>query len=40
MPKEWVATFPEGTGARWVKLEFQNASPDFAHLTHFVVYTR
>ena len=40
MPKEWVATFPEGTGARWVKLELQNATPDFAHLTHFVVYTR
>lgn len=40
MPKEWVAAFPEGTRARWVKLEFQNERPDFAHLTHFVVYTR
>lgn len=40
MPKEWVAAFPEGTGARWVKLEFQNEQPDFAHLSHFVVYTR
>lgn len=40
MPKEWVAHFPEGTRAKWVKLEFQNAYADFAHLTHFVVYTR
>lgn len=40
MPKEWVAAFPEGTGAKWVKLEFENASPAYAHLTHFVVYTR
>lgn len=40
MPKEWVASFPEGTGARWVKLEFQNEHPAFAHLSHFVVFTR
>ena len=40
MPKEWVAKFPEGVRAKWVKLEFQNESSDFAHITHFVTYTR
>lgn len=40
MPKEWVVQFPAGTGARWVKLEFENEAPDFAHLSHFVVYSR
>ena len=40
MPKEWVALFPEGTRARWVKLEFQNDSAGYAHLSHFVIYSR
>ena len=40
MPKEWVAKFPDGTRAKWVKLEFENANPDFAHISHFVVFTR
>lgn len=40
MPKEWVAKFPDGTRAKWVKVEFENANPDFAHISHFVVFTR
>lgn len=40
MPKEWAVRFPDGTRAKWVKLEFDNAGPDFAHISHFVVYTR
>lgn len=40
MPKEWAVKFPEGTRAKWVKLEFDNAGPDFAHISHFVIYTR
>ena len=40
MPKEWVAKFPDGTRAKWVKLEFENAHPDFAHISHFVTFTR
>jgi hypothetical protein len=40
MPKEWVARFPDGTRAKWVKIEFENADPDFAHISHFVVFTR
>ena len=40
MPGEWVVKFPEGTRARWVKLEMQNQAPDYAHITHFVIYTR
>ena len=40
MPKEWVAEFPEGVRAKWVKLEFLNDSANFAHITHFVTYTR
>ncbi|MBR5330412.1 MAG: hypothetical protein IKV13_02885 [Akkermansia sp.] len=40
MPKEWVARFPDGTRAKWVKLEFENAHPDFAHISHFVTFTR
>ena len=40
MPKEWVVQFPEGTRAKWVKVEFDNAGPDFAHISHFVVFTR
>ena len=40
MPKEWVAQFPEGTRARWIRLEFVNEHPDFAHISHFVTFTR
>lgn len=40
MPKEWVAQFPEGTRARWIRLEFVNEQPDFAHISHFVTFTR
>ena len=40
MPKEWAVQFPEGTRAKWVKVEFDNASPDFAHISHFVIFTR
>lgn len=40
MPKEWVVQFPEGTRAKWVRLEIDNAADDFAHITHFVTYTR
>ena len=40
MPKEWVAKFPDGTRAKWIKLEFDNANPDFAHISHFVTFTR
>ena len=39
MPKEWAITFPEGTPARWVKVEFDNsAGNDYAHISHFVIY--
>lgn len=40
MPKEWAVNFPAGTKAKWVKVEFENKSPDFAHISHFVVFTR
>ncbi len=41
MPKEWVVNFPAGTPGKWVKVEFDNTgSPDFAHISHFVIYTR
>lgn len=40
MPKEWAVNFPAGTSAKWVKVEFENKSPDFAHISHFVVFTR
>lgn len=40
MPKEWVVKFPDGTRAKWVKVEFDNPNPEFAHLSHFVVFTR
>lgn len=40
MPKEWLVNFPAGTEAKWVKVEFENKSPDFAHISHFVVFTR
>ncbi len=39
MPKEWAVTFPEGTSAKWLKVEFDNGTgKDFAHLSHFVVF--
>jgi len=40
MPKEWVVSFPAATTGKWVKVEFENEAPDFAHITHFVIYTR
>ena len=40
MPKEWAVNFPAGTSAKWVKVEFENPSPEFAHISHFVVFTR
>ena len=41
MPKEWVAAFPDGTRAKWVKVEFDNSGhPDFAHISHFVIYSK
>lgn len=41
MPHEWSISFPAGTKGKWVKVEFDNsAAPDFAHLSHFIVYTR
>ncbi len=39
MPKEWAVTFPEGTPAKWLKVEFDNSKGnDYAHISHFVVY--
>ena len=40
MPKEWLVNFPAGTEAKWVKIEFDNKAPDFAHISHFVIFTR
>lgn len=41
MPKVWVVNFPEGTSGKWVKVEFDNsASPEFAHVSHFVIYVK
>lgn len=41
MPKEWCVKFPAGTHGKWVKVEFDNGdAPEFAHLSHFVVYTK
>ena len=40
MPKEWVVKFPDGMKAKWVRLEFDNAEPNYAHISHFVIYTR
>ncbi len=39
MPKEWAVSFPEGTRAKWVKLELDNSpGSNFAHISHFVVF--
>lgn len=41
MPKEWAVTFPDGTRAKWVKVEFDNnGQADFAHISHFVIYSK
>lgn len=41
MPKEWVVTFPDGTRGKWVKVEFDNGKgSEFAHLSHFVIYSK
>lgn len=40
MPKEWVVKFADGTPGKWVKVEFENPAPDFAHISHFVIYTK
>ena len=41
MPKEWVVKFADGTPGKWVKVEFDNsAAADFAHISHFVIYTK
>lgn len=39
MPKEWAVSLPDGTRARWVRLEFENEQDAFAHISHFVVFT-
>lgn len=41
MPKEWIIKFPAGTRAKHLKIEFDNSSgPNFAHISHFVPFTR
>ena len=40
MPKEWIVTAPEGTRAKWIKLEAKNAQPEFMHLRHILVYEK
>lgn len=40
MPKEWVVTAPEGTRAKWIKVEAKNAQPEFMHLRHILVYEK
>lgn len=41
MPKEWAVSFPANTRAKWVKIEFNNDStPDFAHISHFLIYAK
>ncbi len=41
MTKEWVVVFSDGTEGKWVKVEFDNGDrKEFAHLSHFVIYTR
>ena len=40
MPKEWAVQFPDGTRAKWVKVEFENSYQEFAHISHFVIFTR
>lgn len=41
MPKEWAVQFPDGTSAKWVKVEFDNgADKNFAHLSHVLIYKK
>ncbi len=41
MPKEWVVKFADGTPGKWVKVEFDNTgAADYAHISHFVIYTK
>ena len=40
MPKEWIVTAPEGTRAKWIKVEAKNAQPEFMHLRHSLVYEK
>ena len=41
MPKEWLVSFADGTRAKWVKVEFDNTGQaDFAHISHFVIYSK
>lgn len=41
MPKQWEVPFLDGTNGKWVKVEFDNSGkPDFAHLSHFIIYTK
>ena len=40
MPKEWIVTAPEGTRAKWIKVEANNAQPEFMHLRHSLVYEK
>lgn len=41
MPEEWVVPFPNGTRAKFVRIEFDNAdAPRSAHLSHFLVFKK
>ena len=40
MPSEWMVQFKPGTTAKWVRIEFENAQPEFAHISHFLIYTK
>ncbi|MCD8061444.1 MAG: discoidin domain-containing protein [Akkermansiaceae bacterium] len=40
MPKEWAVTAPEGTRAKWIKVEAKNVQPEFMHLRHILVYEK
>ena len=40
MPSEWVVKFKPGTQAKWVRIEFDNPQPEFAHISHFLIFTK
>lgn len=40
MPSEWVVQFKPGTKAKWVRIEFDNPQPEFAHISHFLIFTK
>ena len=40
MPAEWVVKFKPGTQAKWVRIEFDNPQPEFAHISHFLIFTK